>query len=278
MSIINALTFDVEDWFQVENLRSVVRVEDWDKYESRVGRNTVKILNMLKDNNIKATFFILGWIAERCPDLVQHIAEDGHEVASHGYSHRLLSTMSKEEFKQDILLSKAILEDLTKKEVVGYRAPSFTIIKDTLWAVEILKEAGFRYDSSIFPVSFHDRYGFNGIATTPFYFPNGLLEIPLSTVKIFKFQIPLGGGGYFRLFPYLYFHHFFKYLNSRNREVVFYLHPWELDHNQPRLHPPFFLKVRHYVNLHKTEKKLKLLLKNFKFGPINQIIKNLTAD
>lgn len=275
-AVINALSFDIEDWFQVENLRSVVKEKDWERYELRVVKNTHKILKILRDQGIKATFFILGWVAERCPDLVRYIASEGHEIASHGYSHRLINKMSKEEFKRDLILSKTILEKLTHKKVLGYRAPSFTILEDTIWAIEILKEAGFKYDSSIFPVSFHDRYGFNGISGIPFYFPNGLLEIPLTTLKIFKFQIPLGGGGYFRLFPYYYFHYFFKYINYRKKSVVFYLHPWELDPEQPRLNPPFFLKIRHYINLEKTEKKLKLLLKNFRFGPINQVISELS--
>ncbi len=272
MSVINTLSFDVEDWFQVENLKSVVRVEDWDKYELRVEKNTHKILEILREYSTKATFFVLGWIAERCSNLVKHIDAEGHEIASHGYSHQLIYLMTQHEFKEDILRSKAILEDITAKEVIGYRAPSFTITRDTLWAIDILKECGFKYDSSIFPTSFHDRYGFDGMASTPFYFANALLEVPLSTVKIFKLQIPLGGGGYLRLFPYLYFHLLFKYLNSKNRGIVFYLHPWELDYEQPRLHPPFFLRVRHYVNLNKTEKRLRVLLRNFKFGPINQFI------
>ncbi len=273
--VLNALSFDVEDWFQVENLRSVVRVEDWDRCDLRVEENTFKILELLRNHNTKATFFILGWIAERCPDLVQQINQEGHEIASHGYAHQLIYSLTKEEFKKDILRSKAILEGLTGKEVIGYRAPSFTIVEDTLWAVDILREVGFKYDSSIFPVSFHDRYGFNGISDEPFYFKNGLLEIPLSTLKISGIRMPLGGGGYFRLFPYLYFHQSFKYLNSKNKNVVFYLHPWEFDHEQPRLNPPFFLKMRHYVNLDKTEKKLNLLLNHFNFAPINQVfIKN----
>lgn len=274
-AVVNALSFDVEDWFQVENLKSVVRYEDWDKYELRVEKNTQKILEILRQHNTKATFFVLGWIAERCPNLIKHIDEEGHEIASHGYSHKLLYLMTQSEFKGDVLRSKAILEDITGKEIIGYRAPSFTIVKDTLWAIDILKECGFKYDSSIFPISFHDRYGFNGMKSIPFYFTNGLLEVPLSTVKIFKVNMPLGGGAYLRVLPYSYFHFFFKYFNSRNRGIVFYLHPWELDYKQPKLYPPLLLRLRHYVNLDKTEKKLEVLLRNFKFGPINQFIKDL---
>ena len=268
----NAISFDIEDWFQVENLRSVVRREDWDKFELRVERNTRIILRLLAEHQTHATFFVLGWIAERCPSLVKEIDGEGHEIASHGYSHKLIYEMSPDEFREDISRSKEILEKLIGKRIIGYRAPSFTIVKDTLWAVDILKECGFEYDSSIFPISFHDRYGFNGVSAESFFFENGLMEIPLSTIQIGKWRLPLGGGGYFRIFPYQYFHLGFKRLNRAKKGVVFYLHPWEIDGDQPQMFPARLLRIRHYTNLTKTEERLNRLLKNFSFWPINQAI------
>ena len=182
--MINYLSFDIEDWFQVENFKSHVSRKDWDNFELRVVGNTRRILALLKTYNTKATFFVLGWIARKCPELVKEIHQQGHEIASHGFGHELVYKQTVEEFEKDIRGSKELLESIINQEVLGYRAPSFSITKDSLWAIDILKKAGFRYDSSIFPVSFHDRYGFEGMNNIPKRFENGLLEIPISTFKV----------------------------------------------------------------------------------------------
>lgn len=259
----NALSFDIEDWFQVENLRSVIPRGDWDKYELRVERNTLKILEILRKHNTKATFFVLGWIAERCPELVRKISQEGNEIASHGYSHELVYNQTQFQFEEDLLRSKRILEGITGKEVLGYRASNFSITQESIWAIDILKKCGFKYDSSIFPVSFHDRYGFKGVNSRPFVFDNGLVEVPLSTVKVLNVRLPLAGGGYFRLLPYFYFRYFFKRLNKNGESFVFFLHPWELDPGQPRVNIPLKYRFRHYNNLDKTEIKLRQLLLDF---------------
>lgn len=263
--MINALSFDIEDWFQVENLKTAISYGEWDKLELRVVANTEKILGILRGDKTKATFFVLGWIAERCPALVEEIGREGHEVASHGYSHELVYNMTESAFSEDIRKSRDILEGIVKKRVIGYRAPSFSITKESLWALDILKRHGFAYDSSVFPVNFHDRYGFPVRDEKPFRWPNGLLEIPLAVYRLGGLTLPLAGGGYFRLLPYQYFRYFLKKLNHRNQCFTFYLHPWEFDHEQPRVKIPLNYRFRHYVNLRLTEKCLKRLLKDFDF-------------
>jgi len=258
----------VEDWFQVENLKPAIPREQWDSLELRVEDNTRRILALLRERDVKATFFVLGWVAERCPGLVQDIDREGHEVASHGYGHHLVYELTRDAFREDVLRSKRILEELVLKAVVGYRAPSFSITPETPWALDVLKEAGFLYDSSIFPVSLHDRYGFAGASPLPFTWPNGLVEIPLAVYTIGKFSLPAAGGGYFRLFPYLYFRHVFARLNRNGQPVTFYLHPWELDPDQPPMRVPWFYRFRHYVNLRKTEGRLRRLLEDFRFTTI----------
>ncbi|MFQ5736274.1 MAG: XrtA system polysaccharide deacetylase [Thermodesulfobacteriota bacterium] len=263
--MINALSFDIEDWFQVENLKSAISYEDWDHLELRVVRNTELILRILKDSDTKATFFVLGWVAERCPELVEEISSGGHEIASHGFSHRLVYDMTEASFAQDIRRAKDVLEEITKKRVLGYRAPSFSITKESLWALDILKDEGHTYDSSIFPVSFHDRYGFAGCSDRPFSWPNGLAEIPLSVYRVRGLTLPLAGGGYFRLLPYAYFKFFLKRLNRNQNCFTFYLHPWEFDPGQPRIDVPLGYRFRHYINLKFTEKYLRRLLTDFSF-------------
>ena len=265
----NALSFDIEDWFQVENLKTAITRDQWDKLELRVETNTRKILALLREADARATFFILGWVAERCPDLVREIDRDGHEVASHGYGHGLVYDMTPAAFREDLLRSKKILEDIVKKPVTGYRAPSFSITPRNLWALEILKETGFDYDSSVFPVSMHDRYGFSGCSTRPFLWPNGMVEIPLSVYRIGRLSLPAAGGGYFRLFPYAYFRRIFTRLNRRDEVVTFYMHPWELDPGQPRVRVPWFYRFRHYVNLSAAEARLRRLLRDFRFTTLS---------
>lgn len=269
--MINALSFDIEDWFQVENLRSVIPRGDWDKYELRVERNTLKILEILRKYHAKATFFVLGWIAERCPELVRMISKEGNEIASHGYFHELVYNQTQSQFEEDLLRSKRILEGIIGKEVLGYRASNFSITKESIWAIDILKKCGFKYDSSIFPISFHDRYGFKGVDSRPFVFDNGLIEVPLSTVKVFNARLPLAGGAYFRILPYSYFRYFLKKLNRNGDGFVFFLHPWELDPEQPRFKIAYKYKFRHYLNLNKTETRLGRLLSDFEFRKIGDL-------
>jgi len=270
--LINALSFDIEDWFQVENLRPLIPRRDWDKYELRVERNTLKILDILRKYKTKATFFVLGWIAERCPKLVRKISREGNEIASHGYSHELVYNQTQSQFEEDLLRSKRILEGIIGKEVLGYRASNFSITQESIWAIDCLKKCGFKYDSSIFPISFHDRYGFKGVSRQTFVFDNGLIEVPLSTVKVFNARLPLAGGAYFRLLPYSYFRYFYNKLNRNGESFVFFLHPWELDPEQPRVKIPYKYKIRHYLNLNKTEVCLKRLLLDFKFETIENLL------
>jgi polysaccharide deacetylase family protein (PEP-CTERM system associated) len=270
--MINGLSFDIEDWFQVENLREACPIKDWDKCELRVETNTGLLLDLLKTHNTKATFFVLGWIAERLPNLIKRIAEAGHEIASHGYGHRLVYSLSPTEFEADLLKSKRILEDIVKTPVIGYRAPSFSITDKSIWALDVLKNAGFKYDSSIFPTTFHDRYGFKDGKTHIHVLANGLTEFPLATFKVGKMNLPLAGGGYFRILPYKIFSYFLKKINADGRPFIFYLHPWEIDKNQPKVKVNYFYKFRHYVNLNKTYKRLDRLLRDFEFGSIDSLL------
>lgn len=263
--IVNGLSFDIEDWFQVENLSSAIPRSDWERLPLRVETSTRKILELLSAANVKATFFFLGWVAERRPSLVREVAAAGHEIACHGYGHELVYRMTPKAFREDVRRAKKILEDIAGTEVTGYRAPSFSITPESLWALDVLREEDFLYDSSVFPVSGHDRYGFAGCDTLPFCWPNGLLEIPLAVYKLRKIGLPLAGGGYFRLFPYMYFRLFLRRLNTQGHRFTFYLHPWEFDPEQPRIKVPLWYRFRHYVNLSKTSGALARLLSDFNF-------------
>jgi polysaccharide deacetylase family protein (PEP-CTERM system associated) len=252
-------TFDVEDWFQVENLRAVFPPERWDYCEFRVVTNTKRILELLDKYNIKATFFVLGWIAERFPEVVKEIHTKGHEIGSHGYGHIINYKLSKEELFNDLSKSKDILEGIIGEKVLGYRAPNFSITKDV---IEILENIGFKYDSSYHPFSKNDRYGklddykLNNNDKI-FKVSDQLYEISLPVLKTNKFEIPLAGGGYFRLYPYFVFEKlFFKYM-SNNNLFVMYLHPWEFDEKQPKVkNIKFSYRLRHYIGLNKTYRKL----------------------
>jgi len=274
MTILNGLSFDIEDWFQVENLKGAIAAGNWDSCDLRVVSNTRKILELLRQHDTRATFFILGWVAERCPDLVREIVKGGHEIASHGYGHELVYTQSPDEFRRDIRRSIEIIEGLAGTPVRGYRAPSFSITPDIPWSLDILLEEGFTYDSSVFPTSFHDRYGFNGSSRFPFRFGNGLFELPLSTVRVGNRNIPAAGGGYFRLYPYRLFRYLCERLNTEGKPLIFYLHPWELDPEQPRIPIRSDYRFRHYVNLSKTEKRLNRLMGDFSFGAMNQLVES----
>lgn len=276
-SIQNAISIDVEDYFQVAALSESIDVSQWDSISPRVEENTHKILDLFDKYDVKATHFILGWVAERFPDLVKEIARRGHEIASHGYSHQLIYSQSQQTFKQETIKSKKILEDLIGDEVIGYRAASYSVTRKSLWALDILVEAGFKYDSSIFPVR-HDRYGIQGSPEEPHILetPNGhrLIEYPLSTYRIFGQALPIAGGGYFRLYPLWLSRYFYNQINRNNKSFVFYLHPWEVDPGQPRVKVSWFSKFRHYNNLDKCEARLSTLLDEFCFTTMKSKIES----
>jgi len=271
----NALTVDVEDYYQVSAFESSVGIDTWSLYESRVDRNTRLILDLLDEHKVKATFFILGWVAEREPKLVKAIHKLGHEVASHGYSHQLVYHQTPTQFREETKRSKQILEDVVGEEVIGYRAASYSITKETLWALDILIDEGFLYDSSIFPV-WHDRYG---IPDSKRFFhkinrdSGAIQEFPLSTRTLLGLTLPFGGGGYLRLYPYFVTKWAIKRLNSiENRPAVVYTHPWEFDPKQPRMKGDRLSEFRHYVNIRKTEGHFKTLLDDFQFAPLRSFL------
>ncbi len=300
----NALSIDVEDYYQVSAFESVSPLESWHGFESRVERNTEKILDILEDESVRATFFILGWAADKCKGLAKNIAERGHEIASHGYWHRRVYNQTRAEFREDVRKAKSLLEDQTGTEILGYRAPSYSISQKSIWAFDELAEAGYVYDSSVFPIR-HDLYGM------PFWprftfsverledgnwapaenqnsFSMGsskggdavcMLEIPITTLKLLGRNFPLAGGGYFRLFPYAATQWGLKRINEKEgKPFVFYLHPWEVDPNQPRMKGAAAKsRFRHYLNLTKTEPRFKKLLKDFEFAPIREAILDFSA-
>jgi polysaccharide deacetylase family protein (PEP-CTERM system associated) len=272
-SVVNALTVDVEDYFQVSAFEGVVSRECWDKYESRVGPNTDRILRILDEFGVQATFFVLGWVAAREPALVRRIAAAGHEVASHGYAHRLVYEQQPDEFREDLRRSRAAIESACGRRVTGYRAPSFSITQRSLWAFDVLIEEGFRWDASVFPIR-HDRYGIPSAPRHPYYVPHSrgggsVLEIPASTVCVAGANLPIAGGGYFRLLPYRWAAWGIDRVNRVERQpVVFYLHPWELDAEQPRLQAPWLSRFRHYRNLASTDGRLRRLLRDHRFATL----------
>ncbi len=274
----NVLSIDVEDYYQVAALAESIKYDDWDKKDSRVVKNTTRLLDIFDEYNIKATHFILGWVAERNPELVKEIHNRGHEVASHGYSHQLIYNQTPDVFRQETERSKKLLEDITGVQVLGYRAASYSITRKSLWALDILAETGFKYDSSIFPIR-HDRYGINGSPHEPHNLitPSGykLIEYPLSTMSFMKQSIPIAGGGYFRLYPYWLSRLFYLIRKRQNNPFVFYLHPWEIDPNQPKVEVSWFSKFRHYNNLDKCESRLKSLIKDFEFSTMKNKLQDL---
>ena len=278
-SVRHVLSFDVEEHFQVLAFWSDARRQQWDRLESRVEQNTLRLAELLARFETKATFFILGWVAERHPGLVKELAKQGHEIASHGYGHELITNQTDSEFRDDVRRSKCILEDLMGERVFGYRAPSFSITARTQWALPILVEEGYLYDSSIFPVR-HDRYGMPGanpwchIQKTE---AGDLWEVPPSTLKVGPVRVPVAGGGYFRLYPYRLLRRFLCRIASQGHPLIIYMHPWELDPEQPRMVGSLLSRFRHYVNLHKTEARLRRLVTDFKFVPIQQAVDGIRA-
>ncbi|OGR06323.1 MAG: polysaccharide deacetylase [Deltaproteobacteria bacterium RIFOXYD12_FULL_50_9] len=268
--MINYLTIDVEDYFQVSAFDGLIRIEDWDSCELRVERNTHNILKILAEKGIRATFFIVGWVAERLPALIREIDKAGHEIGCHSYLHRRIYTLTPDQFQQDTRKAKDILENIIGKKVRGYRAPSYSITKQSLWALDILEKLGFEYDSSIFPIR-HDFYGIPDSPRFPYKLvDHELLEYPISTAVFGGVKLPVAGGGYFRLFPYWFTKMALQRINEQEEKpFMFYLHPWEIDPGQPRMQKASRLsRFRHYNNLDKTEERLHRLLGDFAFGPI----------
>ena len=270
--LVNALSVDVEDYFQVSALAPLIGRGSWEKRECRVERNVDRLLSLFSDRGARATFFALGWIAERYPQLVRQIVGAGHELASHGYGHLRCNEQQPQDFLADIRRTKGLLEDLGGKRVLGYRAPSFSIGADNPWAFDMLLEAGYRYSSSVYPV-IHDHYGMPDAPRFAYDARPGLREIPITTTRLLGRNLPAGGGGYFRLAPYPLSRWALRRVNRIDgRPAVFYLHPWEIDPEQPRI-PGTGLKTRfrHYVNLDKTEARLGRLLRDFRWGRVDDV-------
>jgi polysaccharide deacetylase family protein (PEP-CTERM system associated) len=268
-----AMSIDVEDWFQVENLKPVIARATWDSRESRVVRNTNRILDLLEEHRARATFFVLGWVAERQPELIRRIAAGGHEIASHGYGHDLIYTLSPAEFRADVERGKKLLEDGTGQRVLGYRAPSFSI---TDWAVSILQDLGFEYDSSVFPTVAHDRYG--RLTGVDFGHPilelrPGFHEVAISCLPLGKRGLPWGGGGYFRMLPYAAWRGGVRRILGSGAPYVFYIHPWEIDPGQPRMRGLSAVsRFRHYLNLARCEDRFARLLADFSWTTVKSLL------
>jgi len=271
----NALTIDVEDYFQVAALAEAVDRKDWPSMEYRVEANTDRLLELFSQREVKATFFALGWVAERSPELIRRIQKAGHEIASHGYSHQLVYNQTPAVFRDETRRSKQILEDITGEPVTGYRAASYSITAQSRWALDILCEEGFTWDSSIFPVH-HDRYGMPGTPHEPYRLeaPGGgtLIEFPLSTCPVGNYRLPIAGGGYFRLYPYWLSRWGLGKINRAGQSFIFYLHPWEIDTGQPRLDVKALSRFRHYNNLDKCMGRLERLLGDFRFGSVSEVL------
>jgi polysaccharide deacetylase family protein (PEP-CTERM system associated) len=272
--IRNAMTIDVEDYFQVSAFSGLISRNTWENQPCRIERNMERILALLGEANVHATFFTLGWIAKRYPQIVRDIINNGHELASHGYHHLRASDQRPVEFREDVTRSKMLLEDLGGRPVIGYRAPSFSIGRSNLWALDTLQEAGYLYSSSIYPIR-HDHYGMPEAPRFKFRHRDqgGLVELPATTVKLFWRNFPAGGGGYFRLFPYHVSRWLLRRVNQLDRQpCIFYFHPWEIDHEQPRQkNISVKTRFRHYVNLARTEPRIRLLLGDFKWGRMDRI-------
>lgn len=272
--IRNAMTIDVEDYFQVSAFAPYISRATWHNQPCRVERNVDAILAMLDDHGVHATFFTLGWLAERYPDLIRRIVAQGHELASHGYDHYRATEQNRAEFLEDVTRTKHLLEDIGGVEVKGYRAPSFSIGENNLWALQCLQEAEYLYSSSIYPIR-HDHYGMPNAPRFAFH-PNegqGLLEVPVTTIRLFNRKLPIGGGGYFRLLPYPLSRWCMRQVNRRDGQAcIFYFHPWEIDPDQPRV-PGITLKTRfrHYLNLGRMETRLRSLLKDFWWDRMDRI-------
>ena len=261
------MTVDVEDYFHVSAFENVIEPKNWNDLTLRVEHNTHRLLELFDKHQAKCTFFTLGWVAEKCPELIKMIVDQGHELASHGFAHRRNTAMSQAEVKDDIYRSKALLEDLSGKEILGYRAPSFSINESNTWVFEILQELGFKYSSSTYPIN-HDLYGVPEWPRFPYMREEGILEIPIPTLRKNDKNVGIGGGGFFRLYPYwLSKRRIDAFHQQENQPYSFYFHPWEIDPNQPRIKEASFKsKIRHYINLSRMEAKLVRLLEDYEWS------------
>jgi polysaccharide deacetylase family protein (PEP-CTERM system associated) len=274
--MLNALTIDVEDYFHVAAFARQIDPETWDSYSLRVEKNTDRILDLLGQRGVKATFFILGWVAERCPDLVKRIQGLGHEIGCHSYGHQAIYNGTYEDFERDLRRAKAVIQNITGRALKSYRAPSFSITCRTLWALGVLAEEGFEYDSSIFPIA-HDLYGIPDAPRFPYIkvldSEHVIKEFPPSTLRFCGTNFPIGGGGYLRLLPYGWTASAIRRLNNVEKQpVMVYFHPWEIDSDQPRIAATWRSRFRHYQNLDSTEKKLLKLLDNFSFSTMEEVL------
>jgi polysaccharide deacetylase family protein (PEP-CTERM system associated) len=280
--IINVMTVDVEDYFHVQAFAGTIDRRRWDTYPLRVEQNTRRVLEMFHEFNVRATFFVLGWVAERCPNLVREIAHAGHEVGCHGYAHQPIYGGDEVAFRQDLRHAVGVIENIVGRRLRSYRAPSYSITKKTMWALDVLAEEGFEFDSSIFPVV-HDNYGIPDAPRFPHMrkLTHGahIAEFPPSTVRLFGNNVPVAGGGYLRLYPYRVTSWAIEYLNRRERQpAMVYLHPWEIDAEQPRIPASWFSRFRHYQNIGTTEIKMKQLLGTFLWSPMAEFLEQEYAQ
>lgn len=276
-AITNAMTVDVEEHFHVTAFSGSLKRDDWPRMESRVERNTRRLLDLFARRGVRVTFFVLGWVAERHPDLIRELHRAGHEIACHGLTHELVYKQTPEIFREETRRSKNLLEDLTGTKVRGYRAATYSITSSSLWALDILEELGFEYDSSVFPVR-HDLYGMPGTSRKPYRVASGrLIEVPLTTTRILGQELPCAGGGYFRLLPYSVFRWALRRTNAEGLPAVFYIHPWEIDPDQPRVDAPWRSRFRHYTNLHRTERRLEALLDDFRWAAMEDVFLSASA-
>jgi polysaccharide deacetylase family protein (PEP-CTERM system associated) len=273
--VVNVFSIDLEEWFCVQNLNGMIPREVWDTCESRVEGSTIRLLDLLDRHKTQATFFVLGWVAERHRDLVREVSRRGHEIATHGYFHQPLTAMTPEQFRGDLDRSLEVLAGCVAAPVLGFRAPSFSVTRKTWWALDILKSRGLRYDSSIFPVGFHPDYGIPDARLDAHSVLDGFLEIPMTCAEMFGRKVPCSGGGYFRLFPYAVTRRLMQRCNGQGRPVMFYLHPWEIDPDQPRVAKlPAMKRFRHYTNLGRSMDRLERLLEDFRFTTARDLFRD----
>ena len=271
-SRLNAMTVDVEDYFQVSAFEDVINKDSWDSQQLRVGQNTHRLLDLFAEHNVKSTFFTLGWVAKRCPDVIKRIVNEGHELASHGLEHQRATTMTRTQFEKDVYDSKAILEDVSGSVIKGYRAPSFSVNDSNTWVYEVLVEQGFIYSSSTYPIE-HDLYGVPSWPRFKYQREEGITEIPIPTIRKKNANVGIGGGGFYRLYPYwLSKRRILSFMENETAPYSFYFHPWEIDADQPYVkNANWRSKFRHYINLSRMESKIEMLLKDFNWGSMYDV-------
>ena len=269
---LNAMTVDVEDYFQVSAFEEVINKDSWDSQQLRVGQNTHRLLDLFAEHNVKSTFFTLGWVAKRCPEVIKRIVSEGHELASHGLEHQRATTMTRTQFEKDVYDSKAILEDVSGSAIKGYRAPSFSVNDSNTWVYEVLVEQGFIYSSSTYPIE-HDLYGVPSWPRFKYQRVEGITELPIPTIRKKNTNVGIGGGGFFRLYPYwLSKKRILSFMESETAPYSFYFHPWEIDPEQPYIkNANWRSKFRHYINLSRMDSKIEMLLKDFNWGSMYDV-------